>query len=115
MTRMTGPDCADMCNLINTDRHTLIPNWDDQCEWHIMTRMTGPDCAVMCNLVNTHTHTHTHTHRTTRMTGPDCAVMCNLINTHTHTHTGGGVGAGVLDSENNGRIRWQPSLIGRLS
>ena len=28
---------------------------------------------------------------------------------------GGGVGAGVLDSENNGRVRWQPSLIGRLS
>ena len=28
---------------------------------------------------------------------------------------GGGVGAGVLNSENNGRIRWQPSLIGRLS
>ena len=27
----------------------------------------------------------------------------------------GGVGAGVLDSENNGRICWQPSLIGRLS
>ena len=26
----------------------------------------------------------------------------------------GGVGAGVLDSENIGRIRWQPSLIGRL-
>ena len=28
---------------------------------------------------------------------------------------GGGVGAGMLDSENNKRIRWQPSLIGRLS
>ena len=27
----------------------------------------------------------------------------------------GGVGAGVLDSEGNGRIPWQPSLIGRLS
>ena len=27
----------------------------------------------------------------------------------------GGRGAGVLDSENNGRVRWQPSLIGRLS
>ena len=27
---------------------------------------------------------------------------------------GGSVGAGVLDSENNGRIRWQPILIGRL-
>ena len=36
--------------------------------------------------------------------------------THAHTHTrGGGVGVGVLNSENNGRIRWQPSLIGRLS
>ena len=46
MTRMRGPDCAVMCNLINT--HTR------------MTRMTRPDCAVMCNLVNTHTHTHTH-------------------------------------------------------
>ena len=23
----------------------------------------------------------------------------------------GGGGAGVLDSDNNGRIRWQPSLI----
>ena len=28
---------------------------------------------------------------------------------------GVGVGAGVLNIENNGRIRWQPSLIGRLS
>ena len=28
---------------------------------------------------------------------------------------GGGGGTGVLDSENNGRIRWQPSPIGRLS
>ena len=27
----------------------------------------------------------------------------------------GGVGAGMLDSENNGKIRWQSSLIGRLS
>ena len=80
MTRMTGPDCAVMCNLINTHTHThnhththfpfvafdqrfsyqetLIPPWEDQCEWHRMTRMTGPDCAVMCNFINTHTHTH---------------------------------------------------------
>ena len=28
---------------------SLIPPWEDQCEWHRMTRMTGPDCAVMCN------------------------------------------------------------------
>ena len=56
MTRMTGPDCVVMCNLINTHTHTLPP-WEDQCEWHRMTKMTGPDCAVMCNLINTHTHT----------------------------------------------------------
>ena len=62
MTRMTGPDCAVMCNLIsthtNTHTHTqvsLIPPWEDQCEWHIMTRMAGPDYAIMCNLINTHT------------------------------------------------------------
>ena len=53
MTRMTGPDCAVVCNLINT--HT----WEDQCEWRRTTRMTGPDCAVMCNLINTHALTHT--------------------------------------------------------
>ena len=28
---------------------SLIPPWEDQCEWHRMTRMTGPDCAVMCS------------------------------------------------------------------
>ena len=27
----------------------------------------------------------------------------------------GGGGVGVSDSENNGRIRWQPSQTGRLS
>ena len=44
MTRMTGPDCVVMCNLINTYIHTYIhtiPPREDQCEWHIMTRMTG--------------------------------------------------------------------------
>ena len=65
MARMKRPDCAVMCNLINTHTHThisqqvsLIPPWEDQCEWHRMPRMTGPDCAVMCNLINTHTRTH---------------------------------------------------------
>ena len=59
MTRMTGPDCAVMCNLINTHTHvSLILPWEDQREWHRTTRMTGPDCAVMCNLINIHTHTH---------------------------------------------------------
>ena len=56
MTRMTGPDCVVMCNLINTHTQvSLIPPWEDQCEWHRMTRATGPDCAVTCNLINTNT------------------------------------------------------------
>ena len=54
MTRMTGPDCAVICNLINI--HTYIS------EWHRMTRMTGPDCVVMCNLINTYIHTYIHTY-----------------------------------------------------
>ena len=54
MTRMTGPDCVVMCNLINTYIHT--------CEWHRMTRMTGPDCVVMCNLINTYIHIYTYTY-----------------------------------------------------
>ena len=64
MTRMTGPDCVVMCNLINTYIHTyivsLIPPGEDQCEWHRMTRMTGPDCAVMCNLINIYTYINTY-------------------------------------------------------
>ena len=72
MTRMTGPDCVVMCNLINTYIHTyilyihayisLIPPWEDQRKWHRMTRMTRPDCAVMCNLINIHTYIHTYIH-----------------------------------------------------
>ena len=31
MTRMTGPDCAVMCNLINTHTHTHIREWDLMC------------------------------------------------------------------------------------
>ena len=65
MTRKTGPDCAVMCNLINTHTHAH----KDQCEWHRMTRMTGPVCAVMCNLINTHTHTHTEVFVTSIING----------------------------------------------
>ena len=56
MTRMTGPDCAVMCNLINIHTYIHTYPWEDQCEWHKMTRMIGPDCAVMCNLINIHTY-----------------------------------------------------------
>ena len=61
MARMTGPDCAVMCNLINTHTHTHThthtPFGRINASGTRMTRMTGPDCAVMCNLINTHTHT----------------------------------------------------------
>ena len=69
MTRMTGPDCVVMCNLINTYIHvSLIPPREDQCEWHRMTRMTGPDCVVMCNLINKYIHTYIiHTYPLSRL------------------------------------------------
>ena len=57
MTRMTGPDCVVMCNLINT----YIP-YIHTCEWHRMARMTGPDCAVMCNLINIHVYIYMHSY-----------------------------------------------------
>ena len=47
MTRMTGPDCAVMRNLINTHTHTQVS----------LIPLGRPDCAVMSNLINTHTHT----------------------------------------------------------
>ena len=57
MTRMTGPDCAVMCNLINTHTHTHTHL--GRINVSGITRMTGPDCAVMCNLINTHIHKNT--------------------------------------------------------
>ena len=91
MTRMTEPDCAVMCNLMNT--HTHNTPWEDQGEWHRMTRMTGPDCAVMCNLINTHTHTHTHTHTNTK--------MIDTFNRHR-------VSPKICGSRNCGRLRSLP-------
>ena len=54
MTRITGPDYAFMCNLINIHTHT----GGSMRVAYGMTRMTGPDCAVMCNLINTQAHTY---------------------------------------------------------
>ena len=83
MTRMTGPDCAVMCSLIklHTYIHTymhayihafdqrfsqqvsLIPPWEDQCEWHRMTRMTGPERGYVQFNKYTYIHTYIHTPR----------------------------------------------------
>ena len=59
MTRMTGPDCVVMCNLINTylvHTYTYIQVIHTNIHTYRMTRMTGPDCVVMCNLINIHTY-----------------------------------------------------------
>ena len=66
MFHLLFPSYVQLHKYTQTHTHTyihtvsLIPAWENQCEWHRRTRRTGPDCAVMCNLINTHTHTHTH-------------------------------------------------------
>ena len=62
MTRMTRPDCAVMCNLINI--HTYIHRYIHIFTYpHRMTnRMTGPDGAVMYNLINKYIHIRTYIH-----------------------------------------------------
>ena len=67
-----------MDNLItHTYTHiqvSLIPPWEDQCEWHRMTRMTGPDCAViMCNLINTPREREREREREKHTHAPDSA------------------------------------------
>ena len=58
----------------HTHIHTsLIPSWENQCEWHTMTRMTGPDCAIMYHLINTYTHIQTHT--------VSIVLFCKLLDT----------------------------------
>ena len=47
MTKMTGPNCAVMCSLINTQTHT---------QTHTQTQTQTQATR------HTHTHTHTHTH-----------------------------------------------------
>ena len=115
MTRMTGPDCVVMCNLINTHTHTsLIPPWEDQREWHRMTRMARLDCAVMLLLLlllfltfsalvanpkknvqfNTYIHTHTHTHTP--------FVAC----AHTHAHTDTAVNRARMPMSPNEKYTW---------
>ena len=92
---MTGPDCAVMCNLINTHTHTeisLILPWKDQYECRRMTTRTGPDCAVMYNLINTERE---------RETG-------------TRAGAGVGVGAGTGTRADRGRGGRESSLIHQI-
>ena len=99
MTRMTGPDCVVMCNLINTYR-------GDQREWHRMTRMTRLDCAVMCNLINIHTYIHTYIHEGAQDGNGDGsgdrAGMWTEVETHRRTPDGNGDGPKVSSEDGNG-------------
>ena len=49
MTRMTGPDCAVMCNLINIHTHTHTP-----CTWYHVRRMS------LSKVLNAAAHGHIH-------------------------------------------------------
>ena len=44
-------------NQIHTHTVSLIPPWEEPCEWHRVARMTGADCAIRCKLTTAHTHT----------------------------------------------------------
>ena len=61
MIRMTGPDHAVICNLINTHKDDTIVDLELAGQvrvlQHKMSWATGSGCVVKCNLVNTHTHT----------------------------------------------------------
>ena len=103
MTRMTGPDCVVMCNLINTYIHTYILPREDQCVWHRMTRMTGPDCVVMCNLINTYYIIHTYIHTYIR----------TYIHVEINKEAGGGA-QGTLSLSKNCTSRESVSPLSRL-
>ena len=48
MTRMTGPDCVVMCNLINTYIHTWVP--DTRPFHHFIVEPLFPSAAVITSL-----------------------------------------------------------------
>ena len=52
MSRMTGPDCVVMCNLINTYIHTVTAG---ECNWrHFgwLVRLVGfPQCYLACRFL----------------------------------------------------------------
>ena len=55
MTRMTGPDCAVLCNLINTHRRRKV---EKLC---VTSAGTSTSLTSRMNKMTTHKHTHTHT------------------------------------------------------
>ena len=133
MTRMTGPDCVVMCNLINTHAHTHTHNLPS-----LLERL--PERPMASALIEELKIVATEAKRSQieDTVGSSWAALAAeedpqgrgigtlLVEAGAGGGGGGGGGrgaegrggsmeAGVLDSENNGRIRWQPSLIERLS
>ena len=129
MTRMTGSDCAVMCNLINTHTHT-----------HLLERLTERSMASALIEELNIVATEAKRSQIEDAVGSSWAALAAeedpqergigtlLVDAGARgggggegrggrgaRGRGGGVGARVLDSENNRRIRWQPSLIRRLS
>ena len=156
MTRMTGPDCVVMCNLINRHTHTHSSSIKGAacigCHALVLGHVVAasargnvpsllerlPERPMASALIEELKIVATEAKRSQieDAVGSSWAALAAeedpqgrgigtlLVEAGAGGGgrggrgaggRGGGVGAGVLDSENNGRICWQPSLIGRLS
>ena len=94
MTRMTGPDCVIMCNLINTHTHTHIHTHKSICfnKSHLLAE--GTEVALfwrrLQQAVSFHMRHHIH------------ALSLSLSLTHTHTHTHRQTSEEAQDGNGNG-------------
>ena len=62
MTRMTGPDCAVMCNFINTHTRTHFGRINARGIKCKDDRVGLRGYVQFNKYTHAHTHTHTHTH-----------------------------------------------------
>ena len=80
---MTGPDCAVMCNSINTHTHLHLvtklfdPPSDRRTHASVFS-LAGPYCVVMCNLTHTLKHQQDGTQEAERGT-QDTVVYCTVL------------------------------------
>ena len=125
MTRMAGPDCAVMCNLINTHTHTQARALPER---PMASALIEELKIVAIEAKKTQIEDAVGSSWAALAAEEDPqgrGIGTLLVEAGAGGGGGrggrergrgerGGVGTGVLDGENNGRIRWQPSLIGRL-
>ena len=64
MTRMTGPDCVVMCNLINTHTHTHTHNWLEQVARRLHETILNSDTVTFQNTTVQNSYVVLYTGRT---------------------------------------------------